>query len=662
MGEPAAKRMRGEGGRNFGNAPWQRNVPMGVPPKGGPPQQGGFLGYGGQPMGDMAPQVGGGVTSKSTSKSGQSYPQFKGAPPTGPPGPPPKAGGSGWLFAGGSMDNMQFQLQNETERLRQERLKMEEERKQLEEMMAQREREEEERRRLEEETERLRIEREATRKLQEEKRKEEAERKKVLAEELAATLQTELETLVSAAETLTNSATENVAVMEAETDDDDIIRSCEELETEIKDSKGALKICSDFIGLKHLGLIGAADETRQKAIKFRVRTQEASRNAERDAQKVGARKRKAIASKEAEARRVAAVKAAEKQENMFKQYDIDGDGKLNAVEMMEFVKGEYDFEFPLDKAEAILKQDAFTGQAGVPYLKFPHLKMLIGIARNEAMARKRKIEKDEKEKADKVDAERRRLLAIKQTAQVLEGVKIVETAMSGIEAEVVKAEEKAKPLQGAGVRGRQALSQEMIQDRADEVEQAVDAARDFLAAAKDQAASMAGVSNDKLEPTVIPGCAPARQLFFRLEYMEKRLALASKAACAARDRVILAQKKAQLMREAQEAAFFARRNAPQPVMPQLVQSHGMPQRVMPPMQMAPAPVMPPLQPLQAAGSPWGAPLTAMQVIAPTMPANAVSVSPPEAPSAAAVAPLALEASAVAVVAVEPAGPAADAAP
>lgn len=561
-----------------------------------------------------------------------------------------------------NMDSMQVQLQNETERLRQERLKMEEERKQLEEMMAQREREEEERKRLEE----LRIEQEAARKLEEERRKEEAERKKVLAEELAATLQAELETLVSAAETLTNSVTEKVAIVEAETDDDEIIRSCEELEAELKDSKGSLKMCSDFIGLKHLGLIGAVEETRQKAIKFRVRTQELSRNAERDAQKVGARKKKAIASKEAEARRVAAVKAAEKQENMFKQYDVDGDGKLNAVEMMEFVKGEYDFEFPLDKAEAILKQDAFTGQAGVPYAKFPHLKMLIGIARNEAMARKRKIEKDEKEKADKADAERRRLLAIKQTAQVLEGVKIVETAMSGIEAEVVKAEEKAKPLQGTGGRGRQPFSHDMIQDRADEVEQAVDAARDFLAAAKDQASSMAGVPNDKLEPTVIPGCAPARQLFFRLEYMEKRLALASKAACAARDRVILAQKKAQLMREAQEAAFQARRNAPQPVMPQLVPTQGMPQRVPPPVQMAPAPVMPPLQPLQAAGSPWGAPLQPMQVISPTMPAHVVSASPLQAPNtAAAAAPLAPEASAVAVapvVAAEPAGPAADATP
>merc|ERR1711862_561387 len=73
----------------------------------------------------------------------------------------------------------------------------------------------------------------------------------------------------------------------------------------------------------------------------------------------------------------------------------------------------------------------------------------------------------------------------------------------------------------------------------------------------EQASSMAGVPNDKLEPTVIPGCAPAKKLFFRLDYMEKRLTLASKAAQGARDRVLLAQKKAALLREASEAAHAA---------------------------------------------------------------------------------------------------------
>merc|ERR1719472_224569 len=104
------------------------------------------------------------------------------------------------------------------------------------------------------------------------------------------------------------------------------------------------------------------------------------------------------------------------------------------------------------------------------------------------MAKKRKLEKEAKDKADAEEAARRKKLAIEQTAQVLEGIKVVETAMSGIEAEVAKAEQKAKPL---GItRGRAALNADRIHEVADEVDVAVEAGRDFLAAAKDQASSM----------------------------------------------------------------------------------------------------------------------------------------------------------------------------
>jgi hypothetical protein len=447
---------------------------------------------------------------------------------------------------------MQVQFQNDNDWLREEQLREEQERQQAE----QRRLQEEARKKAEEEAERMRIEQEEAA----EKKRQEEERKKAEAEETAKKLHEELAELVSTAEELVKALGEKSKEMETEKNDDEVLRNCDELDAEIKDAKNAVKMCSEFISLKHLGLVGASEETRQKTTKVRSSVQEAGRTVEREAGKVNLRRRKAVSNKEAEARRIAAVKAAEKQESMFKQYDVDADGKLDASEIMEFVKGEYDFEFPLEKAEGLLKQDAFAGLGGVTYAKFPHLKMLIGIARNEAMAKKRKLEKEAKDKADAEEAARRKKLAIAQTAQVLEGIKVVETAMSGIEAEVAKAEQKAKPL---GItRGRAALNADRIHEVADEVEVAVEAGRDFLAAAKDQASSMAGVPNDKLEPSVIPGCAPARQLFFRLDYMEKRLAAAAKAAQTARDRVILAQKKAQLMREAQEAAVLARQQAP----------------------------------------------------------------------------------------------------
>jgi len=451
--------------------------------------------------------------------------------------------------------DMQVQLQNETERLREERLRIEEERRKMEEHMEMQRQMEEARRKEQEEADKLRAEEAERRRLELERLRLEEERRKEEAEAAALTLHIELDTLVSTAEFVTSGVAEKSKNLDDMKDDDEIIRTCEEMETEIKDAKASIKMCLEFIALKHMSLIGASEDTKQKAAKFRTRTQEANRSIDRDAAKAVTRRKKAVLSKEAEAKRVAAVKAAEKQEAMFKQYDVDGDGKLSAVEIMDFVKGEYDFEFSLERAEAVLKQDAFAGLGGVNLAKFPHLKMLIGIARNEALAKKRKKEQEEKEKADREEAERRKKLAAEQTAQVLAGVKIVESAMSGIEAEVAKAEEKAKPL--AVVRGRSMIPMDMVEDRADEVFVAVDAARDFLAAAKDQASSMAGVPNDKLEPSVIPNCPPARQLFFRLDYMEKRLTLTAKAAQSAKDRVILAQKKAQLMREASEAAMQA---------------------------------------------------------------------------------------------------------
>lgn len=538
---------------------------------------------------------------------------------------------------------MQVQLQNETDRLRDERLRMEEERQQLEAVMEQRRLQEEERKQHEEQMELLRIEAEEQRKIEAERRKQEEEKRKEEAEATAKSLQAELEELVSSAEFLTKGVSERSATLDANTDDDDVIRTCEELESEMIDARAALKMCQEFMGLKHLGLIGASEETRKNAQKFRMRVQDMNRLVERETTKVGARKKKAIQSKEAEARRIAAVKAEEKQQHLFKHYDVDSDEKLNALEMMEFVKGEYDFEFPLEKAESILKQDAFAGLGGVPYSKFPHLKMLIGIARNEALAKKRKIEKEEKDKAEAEEKERRQKLAIEQTAQVLAGVKIVETAMSGIEGEVARAEEKGRPL--AFSRGRQQLPLGMIEERADEVDVAVDAARDFLAAAKEQASSMAGVPNDKLEPSVIPGCAPARQLFFRLDYMEKRLQAVTKTAQAARDRVILAQKKADLMRQASEAAAAAQaaimsRQPPQmpgmmpgapgmmPMAPGMV-PFGMPMGMtapgMQPAGLAGAPAPGLLPPGQAPGMPT------QGVPPPSLPAPTSAAVPPVAP-------------------------------
>lgn len=370
----------------------------------------------------------------------------------------------------------------------------------------------EEHRLLVEQEQRLKRETEQARILQEQE--DLAERRRQDAEAAAITLHAELTPLVKAVEDKISEAKEIAKALDGENgrkkSDEEVLRIADEFEVHGNASKLAVKACADFMAGKYLRLQGTSENTRQGAALVLKRFREAEREAELVLNKVRVRKRDATLSRDRELKRLAAQMAVEKQESLFKKYDADGDGFLSVREVGEFVKGECNFDLPQEKVASILQSDAFAkSPKGVPRAAFSQLRLLVGVA-------------------------------------------AVTGALSGMEAEVAKAEEKAKPL--SQTKGRSPFPPEMLEERTDEVNSAVDAARDYLAAAREQVQLLdrdqASLSGAGATQAVRSAALEAKKLGTRLDWFEQRLGRAAAASKASRDRLLLQRKKELLLRQA----------------------------------------------------------------------------------------------------------------
>mmetsp|Transcript_102713 Transcript_102713/g.306827 ORF Transcript_102713/g.306827 Transcript_102713/m.306827 type:complete len:684 (+) Transcript_102713:95-2146(+) len=360
--------------------------------------------------------------------------------------------------------------------------------------------------------EQMRLEEEEKARLVREQREREEARKAEL-EEVALQLHGELSQLLATAEDRVEQCKVISDSIEGEHGKtfDEVIKIADDFEAVSMASRTAVKTVSDFMAGKYLKLQGSSENMKQEAANVLKRFKAAEREAESRASKVWTRKREALIARDKELKRQAALRAVEKQESLFKQYDVDQDGILSAHEVGAFVKGECNFDLPQEKVEGILQSEAFTGHPGVPKEKFTQLRLLVGVA-------------------------------------------AVVGALSGMEAEVAKAEEKAKPL---SARGRQVMPLDVLAERTDDVDRAVDAARDYLAAAREQVQCL---DVEQSLPTAVAPTAvrmavqEARKLGTRLDWFEQRLARAAAASKASRDRLVLQQKKEELMRQAMDMA------------------------------------------------------------------------------------------------------------
>lgn len=450
----------------------------------------------------------------------------------------------------------------------QEAQRREEERRLKEEEVEQKRLEEAELRRMQEEVrqqgielrkkqyqERIRLEQERQRQEEERRREEaalkklEAERRIEEAEETAKALQADVLRFIEAADALAKEASAKVpAIVEAE-DDDETLTLCDAFDPLGEEAAASSKRASEFMAGKYALLQGAKEATKQETLQLIKRSHLVRKAVEAATERVKSQRKQALDNKEKEAKRVAAIKAKEKQESTFKQYDVDSDGLLSAADVVELVKGEYNFQLPLERAELMLQSETLkhdAGKHGVPYSRFPQLKLLIGIARDEARLKQKKLEAEERDRREERQCE----LVAKSAAETM-------SCLSGIEAEVAKAEQKARPLIAMGG-GRSALPPEMVLEAADAVDGAVEAAGDFLAAAREQAQRPGGEDADSLEPKAAQAArVEARRLFMLLDRLELRLGRCSSASKACRNRILVQQRKAGLMRDLELAASAA---------------------------------------------------------------------------------------------------------
>merc|ERR1712217_659015 len=121
-------------------------------------------------------------------------------------------------------------------------------------------------------------------------------------------------------------------------------------------------------------------------------------------------------------------------------------GLLNAAEVQAFIKGECNFELRWEQILNILKSEPFALSAGVLRADFSRLRLVVGIAS-------------------------------------------VEGALGGLEAEVAKAQAKARPL---SARGPAAVPLHALKDATEELDSAIDTARDYLMAAREQVQGITG--------------------------------------------------------------------------------------------------------------------------------------------------------------------------
>eukprot|EP00933_Yihiella_yeosuensis_P040352 TRINITY_DN34635_c1_g2_i1.p1 TRINITY_DN34635_c1_g2~~TRINITY_DN34635_c1_g2_i1.p1 ORF type:complete len:796 (-),score=247.27 TRINITY_DN34635_c1_g2_i1:52-2109(-) len=274
---------------------------------------------------------------------------------------------------------------------------------------------------------------------------------------------------------------------------------------------------------------GPVEETRNAAKEITGRAYKLKQSLEEILQKAKPIKTVSAQRVEREAKKLAAKKEAERQEALFKEYDKDGDGKLSAAEILAYAAGP---EFGIALVEDKLKNMLMGQPDGVTWANFPKLRTQVSIVKNEIVA---------KERAERVSA---------QTAIIRQHATETSSALSGVESEVAKAEAKVRLLSPLIPRVAQFL--DMVSESTESAESAIEAARDFLAAAKEQAQSIAG--GDKQagyeQEAKNFGNAESKKLSWRINSLESRLTSAAQVAKAARAKVDLAERKAALLREA----------------------------------------------------------------------------------------------------------------
>jgi len=202
-----------------------------------------------------------------------------------------------------------------------------------------------------------------------------------------------LDDLVPKAEVRLDELRAAVGALEGEhgLNDEDLLKKCTETEITADVSKAANKACTDLL----VGHTAAVNEVQKAKINFLMN--KVSGCVREVAELMGKVKPKLDRLKEnaeKEARKVAAAKEDERIASLWAKHDQDKDGLLSGPELLEYVREEYKFELPDDKVQNILSELA-SSKAGISKEAIPRLRMMVGIAREEAKSKQRRLEKEQ---------------------------------------------------------------------------------------------------------------------------------------------------------------------------------------------------------------------------------------------------------------------------
>lgn len=185
-------------------------------------------------------------------------------------------------------------------------------------------------------------------------------------------------------------------------------------------------------------------------------------------------------------RRASAAKRIRARVETFTKYDRDADNAWTQREIIAYAKGEFKFELHAEVAAKIIKQltDGDDIVNKVQKEHFHRVKMAIGIAREEEASLQRVAEK-----------ERQRKVLEARKAELQKEVSSVAEALEDVQLELVKAEEKVKPLCAAAEAGARQSAELAATEPPDEpevvvTEAMVTDAEEQLAAVKEELASV----------------------------------------------------------------------------------------------------------------------------------------------------------------------------
>eukprot|EP00927_Polykrikos_kofoidii_P032101 TRINITY_DN2743_c0_g1_i1.p1 TRINITY_DN2743_c0_g1~~TRINITY_DN2743_c0_g1_i1.p1 ORF type:complete len:524 (-),score=111.28 TRINITY_DN2743_c0_g1_i1:59-1498(-) len=242
--------------------------------------------------------------------------------------------------------------------------------------------------------------------------------------------------------------------------DDDAVRISSDVEGLGFEVKTAQKKCSDFLLAQRMTL---GDLQKPDFVKLVARLTTATRDAGyiyKRASRIHRQRKDQMGKR---VKKVAALKHAKKQSDLFAKYDADGDGLLRAEDVVRLVREEHNFELSSEKLVAIMttlgsadgeadagasdsKEPAspveVSAKLGIPVGNFARLRSMVGVAREEARARQRRLEREEQERKQ---LEAMLSTADPQEAKIAEGEEAKkEESAKQAEVEEAKKEESAK--------------------------------------------------------------------------------------------------------------------------------------------------------------------------------------------------------------------------